>query len=69
LLYLNNNLHAAHHERPMLAWYELPAYHRRHRARFAREGAILYTSYAEIARRFAFRAQDDMLHPAHRGPA
>lgn len=69
LLYLNNNLHAAHHERPMLAWYELPAYHHAHRQRFAREGAVSYASYSEVARRFAFRAHDDMLHPAHREPA
>lgn len=68
LLFLNNNLHAAHHERPMLPWHALPAYHRQHRGRFEREGALFYRSYAEVARRFAFRAHDDMLHPAYREP-
>ncbi|MGA1799286.1 fatty acid desaturase [Sphingomonas sp. 4RDLI-65] len=66
LLFLNNNLHAAHHERPSLAWYDLPAYHRRHRARFAAEGAPIYRGYGEIVRRFAFSAHDDMVHPRHR---
>jgi fatty acid desaturase len=66
LIYLNNNLHAAHHERPALSWFELPAYHRQHRQRFAREGATLYASYGEIFRRFTFAAHDDMVHPTHR---
>ena len=68
LLYLNNNLHAAHHERPSLAWYDLPAYHRRNRARFADAGAPIYQGYGEIVRRFAFSAHDDMVHPLHREP-
>lgn len=66
LLYLNNNLHAAHHDRPRLPWYELPEYHRRHRARFVGQRAPVYRGYGEIVRRFAFRSHDDMLHPAHR---
>ena len=32
LLFLNNNLHVAHHTRPSLAWYRLPAYYRAERA-------------------------------------
>lgn len=66
LLFLNNNLHAAHHERPGLAWYRLPAYHRHHRARLVAQGALLYRSYGEIARRFALQAHDASLHPAYR---
>lgn len=69
LLYLNNNLHAAHHERPRLAWYDLPRYHSTHRARFVGEGAPVYAGYGEIVRRFAFRSHDDMQHPNHRDPA
>ncbi len=66
LLFLNNNLHAAHHERPSLAWYRLPAYHRQHRARFVAQGAPIYRGYGEIVRRFALTAHDDMVHPRHR---
>lgn len=67
LLFLNNNLHAAHHERPSLAWYDLPGYHARNRQRFADAGAPIYRGYGEIIRRFAFSARDDMVHPLHRG--
>jgi fatty acid desaturase len=67
LLYLNNNLHAAHHERPSLAWYALPGYHLANRARFIAAGAPLYRGYGEIVRRFAFAAHDDVVHPLHRG--
>ena len=66
LLFLNNNLHAAHHERPRLAWYDLPAYHRRHRVRFVAQGAPVYQGYGEVVRRFAIRAHDRMLHPRYR---
>ena len=67
LLFLNNNLHAAHHERPALAWYRLPAYHAQNRARFVEQGAPIYRGYGEIVRRFALNAHDDMIHPGHRG--
>jgi fatty acid desaturase len=66
LLFLNNNLHAAHHERPALAWYALPAYHAQNRARFVDEGAPIYQGYGEIVRRFALSPHDDMVHPDHR---
>lgn len=68
LLFLNNNLHAAHHERPALAWHDLPAYHQASRARFAAQGAPIYRGYSEIVRRFAFHPHDDMIHPKHRIP-
>ncbi|WP_380787747.1 fatty acid desaturase [Sphingomonas sp. R86521] len=68
LLFLNNNLHAAHHERPALAWHDLPAYHRANRARFAAQGAPIYRGYGEIVRRFAVHPHDDMVHPVHRVP-
>lgn len=68
LLYLNNNLHAAHHDRPDLAWYLLPAYHREHRARLIGGNAPAYRGYHQIIRRFALRRHHLLIHPAH-GPA
>jgi fatty acid desaturase len=66
LLFLNNNLHAAHHRVPALAWYALPAYHARHRAALlAANGGLLYRGYGEIVRRYLFRPHDDVLHPDH----
>lgn len=64
LLFLNNNLHAAHHERPGLGWYRLPAYHREHRARLIGDGAVLYAGYGAVVRRFVARRHDAPIHPA-----
>ena len=65
LLFLNNNLHFAHHRRPDLPWQALPAYYRRHRASLLEEnGHLLYAGgYREIARRFLFRQIDNPEHP------
>ena len=64
LLFLNNNLHYAHHERPDLPWHALPAYYRAHRARLLREnGGLLYRGYREILRRFLLRPVDAPVHP------
>lgn len=63
LLFLNNNLHAAHHARPGLAWYALPAHHRMIRPSLVADGATLYASYGEVARRFGWRRHDAPLHP------
>ncbi len=59
LLYLNNNLHAAHHVRPALAWYRLPAFYRERRAALLRQnGGLLYDGYGDVARRYLLRAHD-----------
>ncbi|HEX7848733.1 MAG TPA: fatty acid desaturase [Sphingomonas sp.] len=63
LLFLNNHFHAAHHERPDLAWYRLPAYQRHHAKRLTAAPAQAYRSYGEILRRFAFRLHDTLTHP------
>lgn len=64
LLFLNNNLHAAHHERPALAWYQLPHYYREHRARLLDDNnGYSYRGYAEIFRRFFLRQREPVEHP------
>ena len=64
LLYLNNNLHAVHHELPWLAWYELPAAHQRARDQLlAASGGYQFAGYGEIARRYLWRAKDSPVHP------
>lgn len=66
LLYLNNNLHAAHHHAPGVPWYGLPAYHRRHRDALLRDnGGLIYAGYGAIARRFLLRPHDSTVHPDH----
>ena len=64
LLFLNNNLHAAHHERPSIAWYRLPAYWRAHRERILDEnGGVAYHGYREVFARFLLRRRDQIPHP------
>ncbi|KIU27662.1 fatty acid desaturase [Sphingomonas melonis] len=63
LLYLNNHLHTAHHDRPDLAWYRLPAHQRHHHARLSAQARRGYRSYGEIVRRFALAPHDALIHP------
>jgi fatty acid desaturase len=65
MLFLNNNLHHAHHEQPSLAWYLLPEAADAMRAGEAAEaGAGFYDGYREVFRRYAFRPFGQPLHPA-----
>ena len=67
LLFLNNNLHAAHHRAPGIAWYDLPAYYARNRAALLTEnGGLLYRGYGDVFARFFLRPHDGLLHPDHR---
>lgn len=71
LLFLNNNLHLVHHAKPALPWYALPAAYRADRPGWlARNGGYVFAGgYAEILRRFAFRAKEPPVHPFAGGPA
>jgi fatty acid desaturase len=63
LLFLNNNLHAAHHLHPKMAWWRLPAYWRANRVRLlAHNGNYFFPGYGEIARRWLF---EPVFVPAH----
>lgn len=64
LLFLNNNLHVLHHERPHVPWYALPAQWR------AARGALMeswdgpmYRSYVDVAKRFATTPHHEGVHP------
>jgi fatty acid desaturase len=66
LLFLNNNLHFAHHKRPDLPWHALPAYYRAHRDQLLDEnGGLRYGGYREILRRYLLRPVDAPAHPNH----
>ena len=63
-LFLFNNLHAAHHESPLIPWYRLPGWYRANRARLiAQNGGLVYDGYGDVARRFLFRFHDVNVHP------
>lgn len=64
LLYLNNNLHVAHHARPAVAWYRLPALNREiGGAERAAHGAGLFRGYHQLAGRYLVRPVDHPVHP------
>lgn len=64
LLFLNNNLHAAHHRWPTVPWAELPALYRRERAQLLRgNGAYVFSGYGQVFRRFFLRQRDGVMHP------
>lgn len=69
LLFLNNNLHVAHHKWPTVAWYRLPRLYRANRAALVAEnGGLVYDGYVEIFRRFLLRPHDAPVHPTGRAP-
>ena len=64
LLFLHNNLHVAHHSRPTLAWYKIPAYYRAERERLIAENdGYLMPGYGEIFRRHLFHAKEPIPYP------
>lgn len=64
LLFLNNNLHAAHHRAPGIPWFRLPGFYRKHRdVILAENGGSLYSGYGEVVRRFWRRPHDVIVHP------
>jgi fatty acid desaturase len=67
LLFLNNNLHAAHHAWPGAPWFELKRLYAVHREQLLRaNGGLVYDGYGDVARRFLLRAHDriDFTPPA-----
>jgi len=70
LLFLNNNLHVAHHARPALGWYRLPAFNRQIDGdQQAARGAGLFTGYGALARLYLLRPVDDPVRQPIAGPA
>jgi fatty acid desaturase len=69
VLFLFNNLHAAHHAEPTLPWYEIPAWYRAHRERLIAENdGHLYDGYFDVIRRYLFRPHHWPEHPTNRAP-
>jgi len=67
VLFLFNNLHAAHHRRPALPWYTLPNYYRTARETLLEaNGALVYQGYGDVFRRFLVQPHDRIVHPLGR---
>jgi fatty acid desaturase len=72
LIFLNNNLHIAHHAQPTLPWYELPTAWRQMRAsevgeRAQAAGLIFQGGYLEVIRRYLLRPVIPVEYPAPAG--
>jgi fatty acid desaturase len=68
-LFLFNNLHALHHEAPLVPWYDYNARYRRIRERLiAENGGLVYLTYFDVARQYLFRPHDVLQHPTGRAP-
>jgi fatty acid desaturase len=64
LLFLYNNLHVAHHTRPALAWYKLPAFYRAERERLiASNHGYMMDGYGEIFRRYFLKPKEPVPYP------
>ena len=62
LLFLNNNLHVAHHAYPHAPWYHLPSIWRNMQGVGMRTGRT-FNGYGEVARQFFFRPFITVEHP------
>jgi len=66
LIFLNNNLHIAHHAHPTLPWYQLPSAWRQMRRSKSEAGLIFAGGYAQIVRGYLFRPVISIEHPQPR---
>ena len=68
ILYLNNNYHAVHHERPDLPWYLVRRFYLEHRAEvLRRNGGFVMAGCLSLMRRYATKAVDSPIHPVRAG--
>ncbi|MEL7416871.1 MAG: fatty acid desaturase, partial [Pseudomonadota bacterium] len=67
LLFLNNSLHALHHERPTVPWSKLPELYRAEAdAVVQRNGGYLVRGYLSVFARYLFRRREPVEHPFRR---
>ena len=65
LVFLNNNLHAVHHQEPGRPWYTLPERYREQRDKVLVEnGSYVYAGYGEVFKTYLLRRKEPVLHPS-----
>lgn len=70
LLFLNNNLHALHHERPGMPWYRLPRTYRAERdAVLQGNEGYLIAGYGKLFMDYLLMPKEPVAHPLSRRPA
>jgi fatty acid desaturase len=68
ILYLNNNFHAVHHQRPDLPWYLLRRFYLAHRSEvLGRNGGFVIPGYLWLIGRYAMTTVDSPVHPLRAG--
>jgi fatty acid desaturase len=55
VIFLNNNLHIAHHANPKLPWYQLPRAWRQMRLAAQAQGLVFVGGYWEVTQKYLFR--------------
>jgi fatty acid desaturase len=55
VIFLNNNLHIAHHSNPKVPWYQLPRAWRQMRREAQTQGVVFEGGYWEVTRKYLFR--------------
>ena len=66
LLFLCNNLHIVHHNKPAIAWYKIPGLYRANRDAYIRlNGGLVYDGYWDVAKRYFVRTHHNPVHPQH----
>jgi fatty acid desaturase len=63
MLFLNNNLHIAHHAQPRLPWYRLPMAWRQMRGRAVGAGLVFPGGYRQVIDAYLWRAVISVEHP------
>jgi fatty acid desaturase len=63
LIFLNNNLHIAHHAHPKLPWHQLPRAWRRMRGAVSDPSLVIRGGYREVIRNHLFRPLIAAEHP------
>ena len=67
-LFLYNNLHAVHHEKPGIPWYELPDFYRTNSHWLKQlNNHYIYASYGEVFQKYFFTPKEAIPHPFLRG--
>jgi fatty acid desaturase len=63
-LFLNNNYHAVHHERPDLPWYRVRQFYFAHRADVIfRNGGFVIPGYLSLIHQYGIAPVDSPIHP------
>ena len=67
LIFLNNNLHIAHHAHPALPWYQLPRVWSQMRESAVGSGLVLHRGYGQVVDGYLLRPVMSVEHPGEDG--